>query len=98
MTNPLTPTEPTHVPEPGGGVRGVDQVDRMDTEPGHGTTTGADGDTASREQMRKDLGERPSDADTESGDSQGGDSLEQSAALGATDDPLGGSIQADGAT
>lgn len=29
---------------------------------------------------------------------EGGDSLEQSAAIGATDDPLGGSIQPDGAT
>ena len=31
------------VPTPAGGVRGVDQVDDMDAEPGHGTTTGADG-------------------------------------------------------
>lgn len=93
MTNPLTPIEPTHVPEPEGGVRGVDQVDDMDNDPGHGTTTGADGDTAAREQMRKDLGERPADADSE-----GGDSLEQSAAIGATGDPLGGSIQPNGAT
>ncbi len=92
MSNPLTPVQPEHVPEPEGGVRGVDQVDDMDNDPGHGTTSGADGDTAAREQMRKDLGERSADADTE-----GGDALEQAAAIGETDDPQGGSIQAHGA-
>jgi hypothetical protein len=85
-----------HVPEPASGVRGADQVDAMDNEPGHGTTTGADGQTAAREQLRQDLGERPAGADTE-----GDGSLEQTAALGATDDPQtgstqGGSIQRDG--
>src|ERR1700712_3106629 len=80
------------VPEPAGGVRGVDQVDAMDSSPGHGTTTGADGETAAREALRRDLGERGG----RTGDERGGD-LEQAAALGATDDPEGGSIQADGA-
>jgi len=83
----------SHVPTPASGVRGADQVDAMDTEPGHGTTTGADGDTAAREQLRRDLGERGGAA----GDEQGG-GLEQTAALGATDDPEGGSLQADGAS
>ncbi|HEU0102057.1 MAG TPA: hypothetical protein VFR07_07015 [Mycobacteriales bacterium] len=81
-----------HVPTPPGGVRGVDQVDNMDSEPGHGTTTGADGETAAREQLRRSLGERGADTGSEEG---GG--LEQAAALGATDDPQGGSIQPDGA-
>ena len=103
----MTPDEPTtdntrnqegqslpdqHVPTPAGGVRGVDQVDRMDNEPGEGTTTGADGQTAAREQLRQDLGERRPDAGTESGDD-----LEQAGALGDTDDPEGGSILPGGA-
>lgn len=79
------------VPTPPGGVRGVDQVDNFDNEPGQGTTTGADGETPAREQLRQDLGERPAGAGSESDDS-----LEQAAALGAIDDPQGGSIQADG--
>ncbi len=93
MTNPsgTTNTPREHVPTPPGGVRGADQVDAMDAEPGHGTTTGADGDTAAREALRKDLGERPQDAGTEDGDD-----LEQGAAVGETDDPQGGSIQAHG--
>lgn len=78
---------------PAGGVRGVDRVDDMDTSPGHGTTTGADGETAAREALRRDLGER-----TGSAGSEAGDDLEQAAALGATDDPQGGSLQGDGAT
>lgn len=73
-----------HVPTPAGGVRGADQVDRMDAEPGHGTTTGADGETAAREALRKDLGER-SAASGEDGPDVGAD-------LGATDDPRGGSL------
>ena len=81
-----------HVPTPAGGVRGVDQVDAMDNEPGEGTTTGADGQTQAREQQRIDSGERRPDAGTETGDD-----LEQGAALGATDDARGGSIQPDGA-
>ena len=81
-----------HVPEPASGVRGADQVDAFDTSPGHGTTTGADGETAAREQLRRDLGERGGEAGDES---DGG--LEQTAALGSTDDPQGGSIQPDGA-
>jgi hypothetical protein len=46
------------------GVRGGD-ADRMDPGPLGGVPTGADGDTAAREQLRKDLGERPADAGTE---------------------------------
>lgn len=109
MTEPsdLTGTDPTndptlrqqgqapggeHVPEPLSGVRGSDQADDMDPSPG--TTSGADGDTAAREQLRKDLGERAPGAGTE-GPGPAGD-LEQTAALGATDDPEGGSIQEDG--
>ena len=86
-------TAPTaqHVPEPASGVRGADQVDAFDASPGHGTTTGADGETAAREQLRRDLGERGGEAGDES---DGG--LEQTAALGSTDDPQGGSIQPDG--
>ena len=81
----------SHVPEPASGVRGADQVEAFDSSPGHGTTTGADGETAAREAQRRELGERGAAAGDESG---GG--LEQTAALGATDDPLGGSIQAGG--
>lgn len=81
-----------HVPVPAGGVRGVDQVDAMDSAPGEGTTTGADGSTAAREQLRKDLGERAPGAGTEEGDD-----LEQAGALGDTDDPEGGSILPHGA-
>ena len=92
VTQEGTSVHGDHVPTPAGGVRGVDQVDAMDSEPGEGTTTGADGQTAAREQLRKDLGERSSGTDTEDGDD-----LEQAAALGATDDPQGGSIQPDGA-
>ena len=80
-----------HVPEPASGVRGADQVDAMDAEPGEGTTRGADGDTAAREALRRDLGERGGAAGDEA---DGG--LEQAAALGATDDPQGGSLQPDG--
>lgn len=69
-------------------------ADRLDTA-GKGSGgirgAGADGETAAREELRKDLGERPEGADVESGDD-----LEQAAALGATDDPEGGSIQAHG--
>ena len=78
-----------HVPTPPSGVRGADQAADMD--PSHGTQTGADGDTAAREQLRKDLGERPADAGEEVGDG-----LEQGAAVGETDDPQGGSIQEHG--
>lgn len=81
------------VPTPAGGVRGADQVDRMDSEPREGTTTGADGQTAAREALRKDLVERSAAGGTEAGDD-----LEQAAALGGTDDPRGGSIQPGGAT
>lgn len=80
-THDATSTNPdaSHVPEPAGGVRGVDQVDAMDPSPG--TTTGADGATAAREQLRVGLGERPDGAGR-----QDGDDLEQAAALGDTDD------------
>ena len=80
-----------HVPEPSSGVRGADQVDAVDNAPGHGTTTGADGETPAREAMRKDLGER-SAAMGEESDSE----LAQGAAVGATDDPQGGSLQSHG--
>jgi hypothetical protein len=81
-----------HVPEPAGGIRGVDPVDAFDTAPGEGTTTGADGQTPAREALRKDLGERRPDAGEESDDE-----LEQGAAVGPTDDPQGGSLQDHGA-
>ena len=80
-----------HVPEPASGVRGADQVDAFDNAPGQGTTTGADGETPAREALRKDLGER---AESLGEESDGG--LEQGNALGTTDDPQGGSIQAHG--
>ena len=76
------------------GVRGGDAADRMDSPgPGSGgvAAAGADGETGAREDLRKDLGERPRDAGTESGDD-----LEQAAAIGETDDPQGGSIQEHG--
>ncbi len=65
-------------------------ADRLDPAgPGTGgMLAGADGETAAREELRKDLGERPQDADTEHGTLAEG--------LGATDDPEGGSIQAHG--
>ena len=64
------------------GVRGGDP-ERMDAAPGSGgmPSAGADGETAAREQLRKDLGERPADAGEDTGSP-----LEQSP-LGATDDP-----------
>ncbi|MCW2713678.1 MAG: hypothetical protein JWN88_725 [Frankiales bacterium] len=69
-------------------------ADRLDS-PGEGSgglpSAGADGETGAREQLRKDLGERSPDAGTEEGDS-----LEQAAAIGETDDPQGGSIQSVG--
>ena len=96
MTNPTTGRPSSggteHVPTPPDGVRGADQGDAMDPEPGHGTTTGADGETAAREGLRQDLGERSEGTGTEAGDD-----LEQAAAIGETDDPQGGSIQPGGA-
>jgi hypothetical protein len=75
------------------GVLGGD-ADRLDS-PGEGTggvpAAGADGVTEAREQLRKDLGERDDGMGEEDGTS-----LEQAAALGATDDPHGGSIQEHG--
>lgn len=82
-------SDSSSVPTPPGGVRGVDQVEAMDAAPGEGTTSGADGQTQAREQMRRDLGERTGGVED--------NDLEQSAALGATDDPEGGSIQPGGA-
>ena len=77
---------------PDDGSRGVlgGDAERMDAAPGSGgmPSAGADGETGAREQLRKDLGERPADAGTEQGDD-----LEQAAAIGETDDPQGGSIQ-----
>lgn len=74
------------------GVLGGDP-DRMDPagEGTGGVPSGADGETGAREQQRKDLGERSSASGTEEGDD-----LEQSAALGPTDDSTGGSIQEHG--
>ncbi|MCW2777827.1 MAG: hypothetical protein JWN17_1552 [Frankiales bacterium] len=80
-----------HVPTPDSGVRGADQAGAMDNDPGHGTTTGADGQTPAREALRKDLGERSQGMGEES-DAE----LEQGGAEGATDDPQGGSIQEHG--
>ena len=69
-------------------------ADRMDS-PGEGSggvpAAGADGVTAEREQLRKDLGERAAGQ----GEETGAD-LEQAAAVGETDDPQGGSIQQGG--
>ena len=101
MTSP-TPADSTTTREGGApasaqdattGVRGGD-ADRMDTDPGSGGVPGggADGQTAAREQQRRDLGERAEST----GDETGGD-LEQAAAIGETDDPQGGSIQPGGA-
>ncbi len=79
------------VPTPAGGVRGADQVDQMDPpSAGEGTTTGADGQTPAREQMRVAQGERSASAGREDDDA-----LEQAAALGETSDPADGSL-ADG--
>ena len=85
--------QPSGLEEPG--VRGGDAADRMDSAgPGSGglAGAGADGETGAREALRKDLGERSPEMGTEEGDD-----LEQGAALGATDDPEGGSIQPHGA-
>jgi hypothetical protein len=83
---------PSGLEEPG--VRGGNADERMDP-PGEGSGGlpggGADGETAAREQLRKDLGERAPGQGTEEGGS-----LEQAAALGETDDPQGGSIQPGG--
>ncbi len=81
--------QPDPVPRPDSGVRGSDAADRMDPE--HGTARGADGETAAREQMRVDLGERSPQAGREDGDD-----LEQAAAVGETDDPAAGSLGAHG--
>ena len=84
--------QPSSLDEPG--VRGGDAADRMDSPgPGSGglAGAGADGETGAREQLRKDLGER----DAGLGEDSGGD-LEQAAAVGETDDPQGGSVQAHG--
>ena len=88
----------TDAPQPSGleepGVRGGNAADRMDS-PGAGSGGlaggGADGQTAAREQQRIDLGERSPEMGTEAGSD-----LEQAAAIGETDDPQGGSIQAHG--
>jgi len=74
------------------GVLGGDP-ERMDAAPGSVgvPAAGADGQTEAREQLRKDRGERPADAGTESGDD-----LEQAATLGETDDPQGGSSSSSG--
>ena len=66
------------------GVRGGD-ADRMDPAgPGSGGLPGggADGETAAREQLRQDRGERSAGTGTEDGAD-----LEQAAALGETDRP-----------
>jgi hypothetical protein len=69
-------------------------ADRLDSPgPGSGGLPGggADGETAAREDLRSALGERGEAAGREDGDS-----LEQAAAIGETDDPQGGSIQQHG--
>ena len=84
--------QPSSLDEPG--VRGGDAADRMDSPgPGSGGLpgAGADGETEAREALRKNLGERAGAL----GEETGGD-LEQAAAVGETDDPQGGSLQADG--
>jgi len=88
MTNLNREPTTTTAPHVSGG-----DADRMDPSgPGTGgVPSGADGETAAREQLRKDLGERSPDGDTEEGAE-----LEQDAALGETDDPQGGSIQEHG--
>ncbi|MGI8536094.1 MAG: hypothetical protein ACR2K2_06250 [Mycobacteriales bacterium] len=96
MTEPTDNTRtsgsaPDSASEPQG-VRGGD-ADRMDPGPLGGVpAAGADGETAAREELRKDLGERAPTAGTEDGDD-----LEQAAAIGEADDPQGGSIQEPGA-
>lgn len=71
------------------GVRGGDP-DRLDS-PGPGSggvpAAGADGETGAREDLRTSLGERTPAAGREDGND-----LEQSAAIGETDDPRSGSI------
>jgi hypothetical protein len=96
MTEPTDNTR-TSGPAPSSESPGVlgGSADRLDP-PGEGSGglpgAGADGQTAAREDLRESLGERAGTAGRE----DGGD-LEQSAALGETDDPQGGSIQEHGA-
>jgi hypothetical protein len=70
------------------GVRGG-SADRMDS-PGEGSggvpAAGADGSTGAREQLRKDLGERPGDAEEDTAGA-----LAQND-LGQTDDPATNSL------
>ena len=70
------------------GVRGG-SADRMDS-PGPGSggmpAAGADGSTAAREALRKDLGERPTDAGEDTGDA-----LAQND-LGQTDEPAANAL------
>jgi hypothetical protein len=70
------------------GARGG-PADRMDAAPGSVglAGAGADGETAAREQVRKDLGER-----AEGAGEQDATGLEQAAALGETDAPASGSL------
>jgi hypothetical protein len=97
MTEPIDNTRserPTSVPSVDDAAVSGGGADRLDA-PGAGSGGlpggGADGETAAREQLRKDLGERAPGMDTEDGDD-----LEQAAAIGETDDPQGGSIQEHG--
>lgn len=82
----LTTSEGTSPAHPDDAARGVQggSPDRMDAAAGSGglAGAGADGETAAREQLRKDLRERPDGAGTEQGDD-----LEQAAALAETDRP-----------
>ena len=91
----LTTQEGASPARPDDAARGVlgGDPERMDSAPGSGGLAGAgdDGQTGAREQLRKDLGERPGDA----GADEGAD-LEQAAAIGETDDPQGGSLQPGG--
>jgi hypothetical protein len=85
---PIDNTRPDGGADPGSfedaaaGVRGGSR-ERMDPPGpgGGGPGVGADGETAAREQMRKDLGERRPDAGEDTANA-----LEQDE-LGATDDP-----------
>ena len=57
----------THTTDPAAGVRGGDAAERMDGG-NENVGRGADGDTAAREALRVDLGERSGEAGQESGD------------------------------
>ena len=94
MTENTSSAAPAPDTDPGTAAVSGGPADRMDSA-GEGTgglaPGGADGVTAAREELRKDLGERAGSLGEETGDD-----LEQAAAVGETDDPQGGSIQEHG--